>query len=177
MHRRLAALGSESGEQGRVGAELLRAAVQLAGIAEVDQAAVVDAVDHATEFNVAAAQGGEVTGLAAVLGQAGDGEVAVGVAGFGTAGVEETRAVRELHDLVDMRGDADIFAGVMGGVRDGVADAGGGVHCGTDQHEQKEREGRTHMGSVRPSAIQSDPPSGEWLWGDYCAVRAGCCLP
>jgi hypothetical protein len=61
-----------------------------------------------------------------------------------------------------------------------MADAGGGVQGrirDPDRGEQKEGEGRRHMGSVRPSVMWSDPPSGEWLWGDYCAVRAGCCLP
>src|SRR4051812_12330164 len=89
----LALLGREAGEQGRVGAELLRASVQLACAAEVNQAALVYAVQDAAQLDIFTAHGFEITGIAAVLRQAGDGEAAIRVAGFGAAGIEEARAV------------------------------------------------------------------------------------
>ncbi len=103
VDRRFALLGAEAGEQGWIGTELLCAAVQLACAAQIDQAALVHAVDGAAQLNVLAAQFVQVACIAAVLRQAGDGEAAVGIAGLGTAGVEETRAVAQLRDVVDVR--------------------------------------------------------------------------
>jgi hypothetical protein len=114
VDRRLALLGVEAGEQGRVGAELLRAAMQLARAAQINQAALVHAVDCAAQLDILAAQFVQVARITAILREAGDGEAAVGIAGFGAAGVEEARAIAELGDVVDVRGDADVFAGVAG---------------------------------------------------------------
>lgn len=52
-----------------VGTELLRAAVQLACAAQIDQAALVHTVDGAAQFNVLAAQFVQVACIAAVLRQ------------------------------------------------------------------------------------------------------------
>ena len=51
-----ALLGTEAGEQRRVGAELLCAAVQLAGAAEIDETALVHTVHGAAQLDVLAAQ-------------------------------------------------------------------------------------------------------------------------
>ena len=143
VHRRFALIGAEAGEQGGVGTELLRAAMQLACVAQIDQAALVHAVDGAAQFNVLAAQCIQIARVARVLGQAGDGEAAVGIAGLGAAGVEEARAVAQLRDVIDVRGHADVFAGVAGGFRRGVTDARPRVKRGAGNQKQAQNESRT----------------------------------
>ena len=51
-----ALLSTEAGEQGGVGAELLCAAVQLTGAAEIDETALVHTVHGAAQVDVLAAQ-------------------------------------------------------------------------------------------------------------------------
>ena len=115
VHRGFALLGAEAGEQRRVGVELLPAAMQLPRSAEIDEASVVHAVHGAAQLNVLAAKCVQIADIAGVLGQTCDGEAAVCIAGLGTAGVEEAGAVAELRDVVDVRGDADVFAFVTCG--------------------------------------------------------------
>lgn len=112
VHRGFALVGAEAGEEGRVGVELLGAAVQLPGAAEIHQAAIVHAVHCAAQLNIFAAQRSQIANIACVFGQTGDGEAAVCVAGLGAAGIEKPRAIAELGDLVDMCRDADVFAAV-----------------------------------------------------------------
>lgn len=139
MYGGLAVFGAEAVEECGIGAELFSAAVKLARVAEIDEAALIDAVNDAAELDVAAAERIKIAGFVTVLGKAGDGEAAVFIAGVWTAGVEEARAIAQLNDVVDVGGDADVLAGVAGGVGGRVANARGGVKCGADQQEPGER--------------------------------------
>jgi len=56
-----------------------------------------------------------------------DGESAGVVGGLGSADVEEAGAVWKFDDVIDMRGDADVFVEVLAGVLNGDAGFGFGV--------------------------------------------------
>src|SRR5581483_6932825 len=93
-----------------------RAAIELPRVAEEDPGAAMHRLHDAANLYVHVAVFSELADGVAILPEAHDGEAAFLVWRFGRAHIEEARAVRKLHDVVDVGGDAHIFVEQFGGV-------------------------------------------------------------
>ena len=120
--------GVEAAGEQRVGAEFGRASVELAGVAEDQSGAAMEGLDDAADLDVHVAVFLELADFVVVFPRADDGESAGVVGGLRGADVEEAGSVWKFDNVIDMRGDADVFIEVLLGVFYGDAGFGfGGV--------------------------------------------------
>jgi hypothetical protein len=101
--------GVEIAKEAGVWAKFFGAALELAGMGEVDSHAAVHGPEGATELDVHTGEAAEVADFFAIGGEAEEDEAAAGVGDGGRADVEEAGAVCELDDLVDVGCDADVL--------------------------------------------------------------------
>ena len=127
-----------------VGVEAGRAAVELAGMGEDHSGAAVHGLDDASDLDVEIAIFAEFADLVVIFPWADDGEAAVVVGGLRRANVEESSAVGKLHDVIDMRRNANVFVEHFGGLIGGEA----GLGCGVGEKRRK----RGQKGEVTESA-------------------------
>ncbi len=133
----------ESVEEQGVGPKCGWAPIKLAQSVEQDTGAAVHRLDDAADVDVKIAVLTELTDLFAILPGIDDGENALFVGRIGRADIEVTGAVGQFDDVVDVRGDTDIFVEQPAGLVSG--DAWLAVTCkGKAGGKQDEKRTRAH---------------------------------
>jgi hypothetical protein len=122
-------IGCEALHQFWIRPEFLGAVVELACVRQQYLGTVIHWADDAANLDVLIEVLPQISNIFAVDLQANDREAALRVRRLGTADVDEPGSVRQVDDVVDVGGDADVFVLVSRSLLRGIAGPGCGCKC------------------------------------------------